>query len=79
MGPSTAVHERQRWADYPVNGGYYSVLRGANDETLTGFAARRAGKANEMRKYLTFRLNVNVKVDLAACLRATAVLVYLFT
>ena len=36
-------------------------------------------RANEMRKYLTFRLNVQVNVDLAACLRVGVLLVYLFT
>jgi len=34
-------------------------------------------RSHEMRKYLTFRLDVHVKVDLAACLTAVAALVYL--
>jgi hypothetical protein len=61
-----------------VNDGLF-VRWGANDETLTGFAARRAGKAIEMRKYLTFRLNVQINVDLAGCLRALALLIYLLS
>jgi hypothetical protein len=32
-----------------------------------------------MRKYLTFRLNVHVTVDVAAILRVLAVVVYLFS
>lgn len=52
------------------------VLRGAYDETLFGFVARRAGKDIEMRKHLTFRLNVQIKVDLARCLLALAFLLH---
>ncbi len=78
MGPLAAMLARQWWAGNPVNDGLF-VLPGANGETLTGFVARRAGKGHEMRKYLTFRLICDVRIDVAACLRALAVVIYLLT
>lgn len=61
------------------SGGSSVHARAQLGETLTGYAARRAGKGPEMRKYLTLRLTVQLKVDVAACLKAVAVLVYLLS
>jgi hypothetical protein len=44
MGPPATLLARQWWADAPMNDGLF-VRWGAHGETLTGFVARRAGRA----------------------------------
>lgn len=76
MGPPEAMLARRWWADALVNDGLFvrpDVMTKPN-----GFVARRAGKVHTMRKHRAFRLSVQVKIDLAACLRAL-VLLYLLT
>jgi hypothetical protein len=54
------------------------LIRSTGAVTVTfRVAARCRPGGTEMRKQLTIR--VHVKIDLAACLRAVAVLVYLLT
>jgi len=76
-GPLMVCVRHQEWAGNRANGGL-SVHRGANSETLTGYAAQRA-EGHPMRKQKKPRLTVTVNVDLAACLRALAFLAFLFT
>ena len=66
-----------------VNGGS-SVLRCAHSETLIGLAAQQADVEFPMRKQKkthrpTWTKTVTVTIDLAACLRALALLVFLLT
>jgi hypothetical protein len=70
-----AVLERQWWADAPMNDGLF--VRWELNRNPYGYAARCCPEDPEMRKQLIIRCSV--KVDVAACLRAVALFVYLFT
>jgi hypothetical protein len=75
VGLPEAVLERQWWAGAPVNDGLF--VRPELHRNPFGWAARCYPEDYEMRKQLILRCSV--KVDLAACLRALAVFVYLLT
>jgi hypothetical protein len=72
MGLPDAVLERGRQADAPVNDGQF--VRRELSLNLLGCGALRPGGI-EMRKQIVIRRSV--KVDVAACLRAIAAIIYL--
>jgi hypothetical protein len=55
------------------------VRCGAHRRNLNWLRRATSRKGHEMRKYLAYRLSVDVRIDLAACLRATVVLIYFLT
>lgn len=61
-----------------MNGGDYTVRRELHRKPSCGSVARYDPEDSEMRKQLIV-IRCFVRVDLAACLRAVAVAIYLLT
>lgn len=73
--PSAAVLERQWWADAPMNERLESRSDGSFTAQFPSKGTRRAATRRiEMRKQIIIRCYV--KVDVAACLRVVAAIIY---